>query len=60
MKRIYMSRELLSFNCGETFPNNYKPIAVQLWVVYKVTRASPVTNTFNIRRNILLTSKKVF
>ena len=55
-----MSRELLSFNCGETFPNNYKPIAVQLWVVYKVTRASPVTNTFNIRRNILLTSKKVF
>ena len=55
-----MSCELLSFNCGETFPNSYKPIGVQLWLVYKLTRTSPVTNTLNIRRSILLTSKKVF
>ena len=40
-----MSCELLSFNCGETFPNSYKPIGVQLWLVYKLTRTSPVTNT---------------
>ena len=55
-----MSSELLSFKCGKTFPNNYKPIGVQLWLACKLTRTSLVTNTLNIRRSILLTLKKVF